>query len=409
MFSRYLGKIISVIRQEGLFCALKKFILATFLIIRPVGSGDVLFVSSGVVGNTSRFRVRNVAEELEKHGFKCSFAVQEHPLLPTYADKFSIFIFQQVNYTPQVEKIIKKIKKQNKEIIFDTDDLLFDPLYAKSQDFFEKSNALMKKFYEKGVGTEFVNDPYVNVCTTTTSFLAEKLREHNKKVFVVPNKLSKKDIEIADGILKAKKLMKLPASTRGDRLSTRGGKASRAISIGYFSGALSHNKDFATITNILLRIMEKYKNVELVLAGPLDIESELHKFSARIKQLPFVSREKHFENVAGVDINLAPLETGNPFCEAKSELKFFEAGIVNVPTVAAATQTFREAITDGTDGFVANGEEEWFEKIEKLIIDENLRKTMGGKARQTALARYSIPSSNNEEHYEYLKSKIKSL
>ena len=187
MFSRYLGKIISVIRQEGLFCALKKFILATFLIIRPVGSGDVLFISSGVVGNTSRFRVRNVAEELEKHGFKCSFAVQEHPLLPTYADKFSIFIFQQVNYTPQVEKIIKKIKKQNKEIIFDTDDLLFDPLYAKSQDFFEKSNALMKKFYEKGVGTEFVNDPYVNVCTTTTSFLAEKLREHGKKVFVVNN------------------------------------------------------------------------------------------------------------------------------------------------------------------------------------------------------------------------------
>ena len=45
---------------------------------------------------------------------------------------------------------------------------------------------------------------------------------------------------------------------------------------------------------------------------------------------------------------------------------------MKVPTVAAATQTFREAINDGIDGFVANGEDEWFEKLEKLIIDEEL-------------------------------------
>ena len=149
--------------------------------------------------------------------------------------------------------------------------------------------------------------------------------------------------------------------------------------------------------------MEKYENIELVLAGPLDVESKLNKFSSRIKQLPFVSREKHFENIARVDINIAPLEIGNPFCEAKSELKFFEAGIVGVPTVAAATQTFREAIADGIDGFVAGGEEEWFSKLEKLIVDENLRKTMGEKARQTALEKHSIKNSNNEEYYSYLK------
>ena len=72
-----------------------------------------------------------------------------------------------------------------------------------------------------------------------------------------------------------------------------------------------------------------------------------------MKKHPFASWEKHLENIAGVDINIAPLEIGNPFCESKSELKFIEAGIVGVPTVAAATQTFREAIEDGVDGFVA--------------------------------------------------------
>lgn len=390
MFNRYLGKIRSVIRQEGFFGGLKSIVTALFLIMRPVGSGDILFISSGVVGNSSRFRVLNVAEELEMHGFKCSYAIQERFRLEFYANKFSIFIFHQVNYTPQVANLIKEIKKQNKEIIFETDDLLFDPSYAKEQDFFKNSNTLMKKFYEKGVGSELVNDPYVRTCTTTTSFLSEKLHEHGKQVFIVRNKLSKKDIKVANSILESKKQ-----------------KNSKTISIGYFSGALSHNKDFATIIGALMRVMEKYKNVELFLAGPLDIGNVLNKFNDRIKQMPYVSREKHFVNIASVDINIAPLEIGNPFCEAKSELKFFEAGIVKVPTVAAATQPFREAIEDGIDGFVANGEEEWFAKIEKLVIDENLRKGMGEKAYKKSLAKYSIENSNNEEYYAYLKNKIK--
>ena len=40
---------------------------------------------------------------------------------------------------------------------------------------------------------------------------------------------------------------------------------------------------------------------------------------------------------ARFDINLAPLEVGNPFCEAKSQLKFFEAGLVNCTTIASPT------------------------------------------------------------------------
>ena len=389
MFNRYLGKIRAVIKQEGLLGGLKRIFTAIFLIMRPVGSGDILFISSGVVGNSSRFRVVNVAEELKMHGFKCSFAIQERFFLKSYADKFSIFIFHKVNYTPQVAKLIGEIKKQNKEIIFETDDLLFDPKYIKEQDFFKNANSLEKEFYEKGVGTELVNDPYIKTCTTTTSFLAEKLREHNKQVFIVLNKLSRNDLRIAE------------------KINSKIKNNSEIIRIGYFSGALAHNKDFATVTKVLMRIMEKYKNTELFLAGPLNIESELNKFSKRIKQMPYVSREKHFANIASVDINITPLEMNSPFCEAKSELKFFEAGIVKVPTVAAATQTFKEAIEDSVDGFVANGEEEWFEKLEKLIVDENLRKDIGEKAYQKAIEKYSVEKSNNEEYYAYLRNKLK--
>lgn len=386
------GKAIKTLQRDGILKGGKRVLTAFFALFRLVGSGDILFVTGGV-GDSARYRSHHVAEELEMQGFKCSITVQDNPLLASYAKKFKIFVFHRVLFTPSVAKMISEIKSQGKEIIFETDDLVYDPKYLEHMDYFKVMNSLERKLYENGVGGEILADEYVKICTTTTDFLADKLREHGKKVFIVSNKLCKKDLEIADQIL--------------EQFQDDNEKAQDAIKIGYFSGALSHNKDFATITDALLQIMEKYENVQLYLVGPLDIENKLNKFSNRIKQLPYVTRDKHLVNVHSVDINIAPLEIGNPFCESKSELKFFEAGIVKVPTVAAATDPFKRAIEDSVDGFVAEGTIEWIEKLEKLLIDGELRKSMGEKAREKALEQYSTINAKNEEYYGYLRSKIK--
>ncbi|NTW27501.1 MAG: glycosyltransferase family 4 protein [Candidatus Moranbacteria bacterium] len=387
------GKAIEVLKREGIFSGGKRVFSAFFALFRFVGKGQILFVTGGV-GDSARYRTGHVSEELELNGFKCSITVQDNPWLISYVDKFEIFVFHRVLYTPKVKELLEKIKAAGKEIIFETDDLVYDAKYLEHMDYFKVMNSFEKKLYENGVGGEILADPAVKVCTTTTKFLAEKLREHNKEVFIVPNRLSKKDVEIAEAILKAKKLMP-------EKL--------QAVKIGYFSGALSHNKDFATITEVLMLLMEKHENLELFLVGPLDIESKLQKFADRIKQFPYTAREKHFANVASVDINIAPLEIGNPFCESKSELKFFEAGIVGVPTVATATQPFFDAISDGEDGFVANDTEQWTLKLEKLISDKDLRAAMGKKAREKSLERYTTANASNVEYYGYLKSKLKNL
>jgi len=206
----------------------------------------------------------------------------------------------------------------------------------------------------------------------------------------VPNKLSLEDVKNAQGSREATK------------------RTSTVVRLGYFSGTISHDKDFATITDALMSVMQKYENVELLLVGPLDVESELvQKFSKRIKQLPYVPREKHFANIAKCDINLAPLEYNNPFCEAKSELKFFEAGIVKVPTVAIDNQTYRNAIKDGVDGFVAKDTGEWINKLSQLIKDKELRREMGQKAYQKTLQNYTTKNAKNVEYYSYLKNIIK--
>ncbi len=394
-----LGKGIGAMKRDGIWRGGKRSVQSFFKLFGKVGSGDILFISSGV-GDSAKYRSERQAEELSLHGFKCSVTVQDNPLLSRYADRFKIFIFQKTIYSKTVAKLIENIKAQKKEIIFEADDLVYNPEYIRRMDFFEKMNALEKKQYETGVGSEILNDDYVKTCVTTTAYLAEKLKAYGKNAFVSKNKLSNYDVEAADHILGTKS----PIGDLVPKIVISGDK----IKIGYFSGTASHDKDFETVKDALTNILEKYPQVELHLFGPLEIDDIYAKFGDRVKKNPFASWEKHLENIAGVDINIAPLEIGNPFCESKSELKFIEAGIVGVPIVVAATQTFQEAIEDSVDGFVAGDDEEWKEKLEKLISNQDLRKSMGQKAREKVLREYTNKNSHNEEYYNYLKSKIQS-
>lgn len=387
-----IGKAWNVLRRDGLLRGSKRVAKAFLGLFKGVQPGDILFISNGV-GDSARYRTANVAEELTAQGFKTAVTVQDNPFLVSYAHDFSVFVFHRVLYTDKVRRLIEHIKEHQGTIIFETDDLVYDPEFLQHMDYYTKMNAWEKKLYEHGLGGEILADSYTEVATTTTSFLADKLREKGKRVFVVRNKLSKQDVLWAHEALK-------------ERDSKIKNQKSKIIRIGYLSGTPSHNKDFATITDALLSLFARYPQMRLVLAGPLDTESALQQYTDRIERVAFVPRNELFDVIATLDINLAPLQIGNPFCESKSELKWFEAGLVAVPTVAAATKTFREAITDGVDGFVANDTNEWQEKLARLIESSEERKKMGEQARQAVLTRYTTLTEDNKEYYEYLRSKV---
>lgn len=382
-----IGKALHTLKREGLRRGGKRVLKAFLALFRRVPPGDILFITGGV-GDSARYRTEHVAEELGFQGLRCSITVQDNPFLISYTNKFSVFVFHRVLYTPRVVAMIERIKTLGREIVFETDDLVYDPVFLQHMDYYTKMNALERRLYENGVGGEILNDPYVKVCTASTEFLANKLRGRGKQVFVIRNKVSQADVKIADEILCTVT------------------KAPNVIRVAYLSGTPSHNKDFATITDALATLLQQYPQMRLVLVGPLDIESRLTTFASQIEQIPFLPRKQYFEKVAQMDINLAPLEIGNPFCEAKSELKWFEAGLLGVPTVAAATGTFKEAINDGIDGYVAATTEEWVEKIGKLITDTGERHRMGEAVRAKVLREYTTESGGSKDYYKYLRERI---
>ncbi|QQR78056.1 MAG: glycosyltransferase family 4 protein [Candidatus Moraniibacteriota bacterium] len=382
-----IGKAWGALRREGLVHGGRRILRAFLAQFRRVEPGDILFIASGV-GDSARYRTTHVAEELTLHGFKTAVTIPDNPFLPTYTDKFQVFVFHRVLEVPAIQKFITGLKEGNKTIIFETDDLVFDPKYLFHMKYFQDLNLLEKELYKNGVGGGLFNDPYVAVATTTTSFLAEKLRE-KKHVIIVPNRLSQHDVAVAEKLVHT--------GRPGDGL----------IRLAYFSGSPTHSEDFATIVPVLTSLLSTHPQTRLMIVGMLELGEEFESVKSQIERLPFASRSQHFANIARADINLAPLVIGDPYPESKSELKFFEAGIVGVPTVAAATQTFREAITDGTDGFVAATTEEWTEKLNRLITDSELRVRLGQAARETALEKYTNANARNETYYAYLRSVLK--
>jgi O-antigen biosynthesis protein len=395
LFFIKIGKIFTTIRRDGLVVGGRRvwnYLKIFFKAASNFPSGDVLIITGGV-GDSAHYRAYTHAEELNLHGISAAVTIQDNPFLLMMPGRFKIFIFHRTIFTPSVRKLVSRIKKQKKEIIFETDDLVFDTKYIHETDLYKnKMGAFEKMQYARGVGEEILKDNYVKVATTTTTYLAKILENYGKKVFIVKNKISNHELEICDQILE-----KIPK------------EKDDCVKVGYFSGTHSHNKDFATITDALVKILNKYPKTKLILAGPLDVDNELTQYSDRIVRMPLVSRDKFHLNLWKADINLAPLVLADPFCEAKSEIKFSGAGILKIPTVAVRNQTFSEAISDGVDGYLADNTEEWTGKISKLVEDVPLRLAMGEKAREKTLREYTVKNSHETEYYDYIKSKIKDI
>ena len=164
----------------------------------------------------------------------------------------------------------------------------------------------------------------------------------------------------------------------------------KIFTIGYFSGTFTHQQDFSCCSLALSRLLDKYENINLRIVGYIKMPKELESYQqeGRIEELPSVDFLTLQKLIGEVDVNLAPLVI-DEFTNAKSELKFFEAAIMSVPTCASPTTAFRECIENGKNGFLCNTDEEWYSSIECLYLNFELRKEMALQAKDYALKNYT--------------------
>ncbi|KPL77599.1 hypothetical protein AC812_03460 [Bellilinea caldifistulae] len=280
-------------------------------------------------------------------------------------------ILQRVSWDSFVEKIIKTAKQRKILVLADVDDLVFLPDSYRWIDSPDFSDSIRLRLYQQTLSRNRITLEHCDGVLTSTEFLAEQVRQIQKPVWVHRNGFS---LEMAHFSDKA-------------RIGTK--TIDKRIILGYASGTPTHDQDFAIIQPILRKLLKRHPTVRLHLAGYLNNQYDWDDTAEQVQRIPFVPWQKLPEVLSTFSINLAPLRLDNPFSQSKSEIKFIEAALLGVPTIASPTQAYQHAITSGLNGFLASSLEEWEEILENLINNAETRNVIGQSARNYVLENYS--------------------
>ena len=342
---------------------------------------SVYFLSGCRAGTTFEYRVLHKQEQLALHNIQSVVQQRLSYSEETLKEALShdlIYLYR-VAYSPFVEELIQQARGRHIPVIFGIDDLVFDPKVAGQVDPVKKMSPGQAAHYYEGTWRFRQTLLACDYVVAATEYLAELARAHGKPASVHRNGLSQWMVETAEQL--TQKRQERPQRD--------------TIVIGYGSGTATHRKDLAEAADSLTDVMARHSNVELHIAGslqvgePMALPDNLRSLGERVKHLPQVEWRKWLSLLNTFDINLAPLESGNPFCDAKSEIKYTEAALLGLPTMASRVGAYEFAIRDGENGFLAGDTDEWTIKLEQLINDSGLRSRMGRAARVDVLARYA--------------------
>ena len=326
---------------------------------------DILFIN-GCDANTLphpfRYRVLHQIEQLNS-GFLESDVYDYRTFDPNITRNYRVIIFYRCPWNQRVNKSIILARELNKKVLFDIDDLVIDKKYTKLIPFLKTLKPKEKKIYDDGVKKMRRTLLHCDGAITTTKILANELKKYVPKVFINHNVASEEMWELSKNALITKS-----NKTNGNN-----------VTIGYFSGSITHNSDIEMIKPALIKILKEYDNVKLLFLGELTLQENFINYTEKIINKKFTDWRQLPKIISNVDINIAPLEN-TIFNQAKSENKWVEASLVKVPTIASNIGSFKNSIRHNETGLLCDNINDWYISLKTLINNQELRKYIGENA-----------------------------
>lgn len=303
--------------------------------------------------------------------------------------KADVVVFHRAD-TVEHHKMAMMLKGMGKKIVFDNDDTYQldenHPFWGLDEKGFEQNKERLNNIINN-----FIRN--ADLVTCSTEYLAKEYQQLNPNVVVLKNCVEPSDWDT-------------PLRNTGEK-----------IRVG-LTGSTAYAQDFEMIRKLLLKL-SKDERVQLVVFGlPKDDgtnpkTAEVHKKEfgflkelGSVEHVPWVEMENYFTqlNELRLDMMLIPRRE-NHFNKAKSNLKFLEAGMLEIPVIA---QSFPDAPyekdIDGTNGILVKTQEEWANAVEELITNKKKRRALGKAAHKYVVANYNIADHAHlwEEAYQTL-------
>ena len=347
----------------------------------PVEKRKILFVGEEI-SFASRYRVEHFREQLILNGYASKF-IQMDQTEQENIEEYTAVVMYRCSKLMEAEMLVNRAKAAGIPVYYDVDDLVFDYEKISGLHFLKGSEySDFRTTTDRIHGCMEFCDGYF----TSTETLAGEIREEfpGKPVVINRNCMSM-EMEV----------LSHEAVEQTDKDKDR-------IYIGYLSGSKTHDQDFAQVEAALLEVMQRHPEVYLKLVGVLD-ESGMEPVQNRIEKLPFMDWRQLPGVIAGLDINLMPLENSLFHC-CKSENKWTEAALVKVPSVMSRNREMEYVIENGKDGWMCATKEEWVSALESLVTDEKARKAMGEAAHEKVMEHYLTENTGKDAMEELLCS-----
>ncbi|MCP4438038.1 MAG: glycosyltransferase family 4 protein [Aureispira sp.] len=343
---------------------------------------------------SQRFRFEQYLDYLEENGFQCEFS----NIIRAEDDKV---FYGAGNFFGKLGILMRSISKRWKESARAKD---YDIVFVQRECFMLGTTFFEKRFAKK---TKLVFDfddsiwlQVVSANNKSVGFLKDadktaKLIEMSDMVFAgnpyLANYASKynKNVKIVPTTIDTEEYVRVPQEPR-DR-----------VCVGW-SGSFTTIEHFEHCLPALAKLKEKYGDkVYFKVIGDGNYKHE----ELGIQGIPWTKKDE-LKELSEIEIGLMPLPN-DEWTNGKCGLKGLQYMALDIPTIMSPVGVNTEIIQDGENGLLADGVDEWVEKISMLIDNPELRETMGKKGRKTVVDQYSVISErdNYVKHFNELLSK----
>lgn len=319
---------------------------------------------------------------LQEMGF--DFKVfNEGPGIKTF-DGVELVIFNRLPLNP-INKIIEYKKKYGFKLVVDIDDYwMLNPHH------------LIYNSWKKNKTAEKIVQclELADVVTCTTARLAEKVKPHNKEVYVLPNALPYDTDQFG------------PKEIPG---------AHDDLMRFIYTGGSTHFWDIKVLENPFKKIIHEKIPASFILAGydnttsdgvqvwdkierAFNINGKLQNYERRYT-LPVDEYMSHYDYA---DVALIPLES-NSFTPYKSNLKVLEAGAKNLPVIASNVPPYNDETNLDYVHFASNTRE-WHDLIKYCANNPSYVKYAGQKLGEWVRKEYNLKIVNimRKQIFEHL-------
>ena len=246
--------------------------------------------------------------------------------------------------------IERKIARAGVPIVYDVDDLVHLPYGS-------RANPFMRFFRGSGKVPELLGlARHVIVCTP---YLEKYARGFHDRVTTISSTIDT-EAYVPRGV----------------------SQATEGVVVGW-SGSHSTSPYLHLLDDVLVELQREL-GVRVSVIGDEGFRLEGLALDARAWRL-----DSEVADLREFDVGVYPLPN-EEWVLGKSGLKALQYMALGIPPVVERVGVNSEIVSDGENGFLVNGPEQWSERLRLLVLDPLLRERMGREARRTIEERYSV-------------------